>query len=300
MIDRFSRVLTSIAVAGAILGLVTACGGNNDSVPSATLKVVPALGAVYGAPVSVYNGTTGLLLGSGTTGLTSGTVDIPLFGSTSGPIVVKVTLSEGVKYFDEKLNRDETITSATATSLLTALNALPTSDTKSVGVTPLTNMAAKLAGLDPSGSTFTVTPEKALEGLARTVLALGLPADFNITGAPEAAKSLTSLPTDVYGLMLAEMAKRAATTALQQSNDLAASASTNGTVTGSEKLTAVTAALSTAVTVANTGFVLAQPNLVPDTAALGSAVSSQQSTVSSGNAPSGASGASGASGSLSQ
>ncbi len=75
MMSKFSRVFASLAVAGAV-GLIAACGGNNDSAPSATLKVVPALGAVYNGDVSVYS-STGTLLGSGSTG-TTGTANVVL------------------------------------------------------------------------------------------------------------------------------------------------------------------------------------------------------------------------------
>ena len=218
MLNR--RTSLSIAVSIALATSLMACGGS-DHVPSATLEVTPALGAAYGASVTVFNGTTGATLGSGITGATSGTASIPLIGSTSGPIVVKVTLTPGSSYFDEKLNSTVTITSVNTVSLLTALPALPTSTVKSVGVTPLTNMAAKLAGLDPASANVIVSADKATEGAAKTVLALGLPATFNITAAPIAAKSLTTLPNDLYGLLLAEMAKRAPVNALNQAKDLA-------------------------------------------------------------------------------
>lgn len=289
------RKALSISASVVLAASLVACGGSDD-VPSATLNVTPALGATYGASVTVFNGTTGIPLGSGITGAASGSASIPLVGTITGPIVVKVTLSPGSSYFDEKTGRVESI--LTSFVLLTALPALPDSTVKSVGVTPLTNMAAKLAGLDSASSNVIVTADKATEGAAKTVLALGLPASFNITSAPIAAKSLTSLPTDVYGLLLAEMAKRATTDALSQAKDLA-DAVTAGVVVASGKLTTITTAVSSAATAVNTvigaaSVVTVAPNLAPTSNQLSAAVTSQATAIAAGGAPTGATGGTGA------
>jgi len=283
-----------------VAATLTACGGSDDA-PSTTLTVTPALGAVYGASVTVFNGTSGATLGTGTTattGVTAGSASIPLFGSTAGPIVVKVSLDPGTKFFDEASMTDITISSASATTLLTALPSLPASATKSIGVTPLTNMAARLAGLTSSGAVL-VTAQQANEGAARTVLALGLPTTFNIMASPIAAKTAT-FPTDVYGRLLAEMASRApdGKNALDQSNVLVSSvsaATSTISVTSTANLTAVIAAISSAAAAVNTvkgaGTIAVTPsNLAPAAGVLSSAASSQNTANSSGNAPTGASG----------
>ena len=302
------RKTLSLTVSIVLAAALTACGGSDD-VPSATLEVTPALGAAYGASVTVFNGTTGATLGSGVTGATSGTASIPLIGSTAGSIVVKVTLTPGSSYFDEKLNTTVTVTAANTVSLLTALPALPTSTVKSVGVTPLTNMAAKLAGLDPATSNVVVTPEKATDGAARTVLALGLPTSFNITSAPQAAKSLTTLPTDVYGLLLAEMAKKATTNALAQAKVLVDACSTGSVNTTVAGFLDATKALTDATVVVNTvkgsgSIATVAPKYTPSTAELSSAVSAQNTVIAAATTPAGATGATGgatgASGSLSR
>ena len=289
------RTTLALAASLVIAASLVACGGSDD-VSSTNLTVTPALGAVYGAPVTVFNGTTGATLGSGTTGMTTGSVTIPLIGSISGPVVVRVSLSPGTKYFDEKLKSDVTITTANETSMLAVLPTLPTSVNKSVGVTLISNMAAKLAGLNPAATNFSVTAEKANEGAARAVLALGLPTSFNINAAPVAAKSST-FPTDVYGRLLAEMATRAPTgkNALDQFNDLA-SAVTANTVSPSAGLTALTSALTTAAGAVNTvrgagTITVAAANLTPNSTTLAGAASSQNTASSSGNSPTGASGA---------
>ena len=295
------RKTLSLTVSIVLAAALAACGGSDD-VPSATLEVTPALGAAYGASVTVFNGTTGATLGSGVTGATSGTASIPLIGSTAGSIVVKVTLTAGSSYFDEKLNTTVNITSANTVSLLTALPALPTSTVKSVGVTPLTNMAAKLAGLDPSTSNVIVTPAMATDGAARTVLALGLPTSFNITAAPQAAKSLTTLPTDVYGLLLAEMAKKATTNALDQAKDLVNAASTGSVNSSSKGLTEATAALTAAAAVVNTAkgagsIATVAPKTSPTQNDVSAAVTAQNTVIAANTTPTGATGGTGASGS---
>jgi len=269
------RKTLSLTVSIVLAAALSACGGSDD-VTSATLEVTPALGAAYGASVTVFNGTTGTTLGSGVTGATSGTASIPLIGTTV------------------------TITSANTVSLLTALPALPTSTVKSVGVTPLTNMAAKLAGLDPSTSNVIVTPAMATDGAARTVLALGLPTSFNITAAPQAAKSLTTLPTDVYGLLLAEMAKKATTNALDQAKDLVNAAST-GSVTSTTGLTNATKALTDAAAVVNTAkgagsIATVAPKISPTQNDVSAAVTAQNTVIAANTPPTSATGATGGTG----
>ena len=112
---------------------------------------------------------------------------------------------------------------------------------------------------------------------------------------PVAAKSAT-LPTDVYGRLLAEMAKLAPTNALDQNNTLA-NAATTGAVTTSAALTAATTALSSAAASVNTlkgaGTVaIAAPNLTPPSATLTAATNAQNTAISSGLVPTGATGAS--------
>jgi hypothetical protein len=288
------RTTLSLAATLVLAASLVACGGGSDDQPTA-LTVTPVLGAVYGASVTVFNGTTGAILGAGVTDATSGSAGILLQGTLTGPVVVRVSLTPGTKYYDEKLNQVVEISSSNQTSMLTVLPALPSTFIKWVGVTPISNMAAKLAGLDPASTSFSIKADKVNEGAARAVLALGLPQSFNITAPPVAAKSAT-FPTDVYGRLLAEMAKLAPTNALDQNKTLA-DAATAGTVMSSAALTAVTNALSSAAASVNTlkgaGTVaIAAPNLTPAPAALSAATTAQNTAISSGRVPTGATGAS--------
>jgi len=297
MIKRLSRVFTRLAVSGAMLGLIAACGG--DTVPSATLKVVPALGAVYNGDVTVYS-STGTLLGTGSTGAT-GTANVVLVGDTSGAIVVKLALTTTSSFFDESANGGAGAVT-NVTTPFSMLSAAPSLSSE-VGVTSLTNTAAALAGLDVTkvGTTsFALTADQANDGAARLLLALGLPTNFPVFSAPVPATATAPLPTDSYGLMLARLG--ANTDPLQQAKDMVAAVSTGSITTASvfntifadlKTVVAERPSLSTAIAVASTN------NTAPTDEQLTTAKAAVASAFTSG-AATGAIGATGATGSLSQ
>jgi len=200
-----AAALSSLALFG--------CGGTVTA-STTSVSVTPGLGAVYGATVAVYN-ARGVLLGTGTTGAVgsanAGKVNVTLTGYTAGtPVIIKVTLGVGAKYWNEKINDYVEITTVDdSVSLLSVMPAV--TNGQSAGVTPLTNVAAALAGVsatDLGNGTLAVavTDVVIFEAMSRTILALGLPGTTNLTAAPVLASADNLVPTDLYGAVLAAMA----------------------------------------------------------------------------------------------
>lgn len=246
------------------------CGGTT-SASTTKLSVTPVLGAVYGATVSVYN-ASGVLLGTGTTDATTGKVSVTLVGYAAGtPVIVKVTLAPGASYFNEHTGTNVTVASGSSVSLVSVMPAITSG--QAVGVTPLTNMAAKLAGVtaEALGSaplTTALTSAGINVALAKTNLALGLPAATNLTVAPTAATLAAPNPTETMGELLAAMA--AATDPVAQAAALIAAVGTNGTVLDATAITAVNTILANASSTLN--LTIGTPNPTPDTATLNAAV----------------------------
>jgi len=257
---------------------------------------------VYGASVNAYS-ASGALLGSGTTSTSTGSASLSLSGYTAGtPIIVKVTLSAGAKYYDEKSNTEITLAAgATPVSLLSVAPSITSGS--SLGVTPLTNMAAKLAGLDAAavtGSTLStsITSAKIYEGVAKTNLIMGLPTSTNLLAAPVPAKLGAATPSDTYGLLLAKIAIAAPTNALTQATSLVAAVKTDGTVE-----TANLAAITTANTALSTsasalGLTVSAPDTTLNTNTVNAAVTAVTATITSGTKPSGSGSGSGSGSSI--
>ncbi len=283
-VTTFSRRFVLAAVSTAAL-VLSGCGGTASTTSS--LSVTPALGAVYGAVVNVYN-ASGSLLGTGTTDSTTGKVTVTLYGYTSGtPIIVKVTLPAGSSYYNEKTGANETITSSNTTSLLSVVASV--SSGSSVGVTALTNMAAKFAGVDVStvgSATLSValTASAVNTAVVQTNLALGLPAGTLITAAPVAATLAAPSPTDTYGSILATMAKYSTGSPLTQATSLAAAVTlTNGVASiSSTAPTIVTSINSNLSTYASSTVTVSTPNTAPSAAVLAAGVTSQAAAVTTG------------------
>eukprot|EP01034_Spumella_vulgaris_P040445 gene40445-50027_t len=90
---------------------MTACGGGSPDSPVASnvqTTSVPALGAVYGASVYVYN-TAGQLLSTGTTDAVTGKASLSVSSAALGPFLYKVVLSGGSRYYDEGLDAVVTV-----------------------------------------------------------------------------------------------------------------------------------------------------------------------------------------------
>ena len=221
------------AVAFSALSLF-GCGGTTTTATT-SLSVTPVLGAVYGATVSVYN-ASGVLLGTGTTDASTGEVSVTLVGYTAGtPVIIKVTLAAGSSYFDEKSGTVIPVTAASPVSLLSVMPAV--SSGQAVGVTPLTNMAAKLVGLTASAVgtaplATAITATNIYTAVAKTILALGLPSNTSLTAAPVAATYANPIPaTDSMGKILALMAKNSTyANAAAQADALVAAVNTDGTI----------------------------------------------------------------------
>jgi len=286
MYKLFTKRSFSFALTAVALVAFSGCGGgSSDSVatsnptptptptPTSTrvLSVTPALGAVYGGTVNVYS-NTGVLLGTATTNNTDGKAAVSLSNYTPGtPIVVKVSLGAGASYFDEKKGINVNVTAANPISLLSVLPDVGVGQT--VGVTPITNMAAKLAGLTPnavgSGALATTLSADAIyTAVAKTNLFLGLPASMNILAAPVAATVTAPIPTEALGQILAVMAKNTiAADPAAQSLAMAAAVKTDGTVDLANKvgITEVNGTL-TNPTIAKSLSIVVAPSVLEPTA----------------------------------
>lgn len=133
-------LLPAILTAGLLL---TACGGgSNDTTPASTpsksVAIVPSLGMVLGATVNLYQADGTTLLGSAVLAA-DGTVSVTYSGDYSGPIVVELVGDAGATYYDENAG---TLLSTGSGPLLHAL--VPAGTTRTA-VTPLTEIAYRIA-----------------------------------------------------------------------------------------------------------------------------------------------------------
>ena len=238
--------------------LLAACGGTATVSTPATVSnmvLTPAKGACLGCTVSVYS-QAGVLLASGTTDTTTGKITLDTAGNTS-LLLVKVTGNSTAKYFDEKTGTEQPF--ASTASMVTVVPSF--SSGGEIGVTPLTTMAAKLAGVDTAtlgSGTFvaqTLTAASIQDAGARTLLLLGLPPTFKLFAAPVPATSANPVPTDTYGGLLARLGATAATgsSALALFDSFVAAVpkstvSTAGVITPVEIATTALATLTTAST----------------------------------------------------
>lgn len=279
----------SAALVVGIAGFLTACGGSSDPVIT-KLSVTPVLGAVYGGTVNVYN-NSGALLGTATTSTNDGKANVELSNYTDGsPVIVKVTLNAGSSYFNEKTGTNTVVTAANSVSLLSVLPAVGAG--QSVGVTPITNVAAKLAGLsaDTVGSTVITTPITAdaiYTAVAKTNLVLGLPVATNILAAPVAATATAPTPTETLGKVLATMAKNTSSSdPVAQANALASAVKTDGTVdsTKTAAIIEVNATLKDPVKTTGLSLVISNANTAPTTAQVTAAATSVKTVVDAAKA----------------
>jgi hypothetical protein len=299
--SSLSRRLALTVISAAAITLA-GCGGTVSSTSGTTaLTVTPALGAAYGATVYVYS-ATGTLLGSGTTG-SDGKANVSLTGYTAGqPVIIRTVLGVGSFYFNEKTGANTTPVTASEipVTLMAVVPAVATG--QAVGVTPLTNMAAAFVGVTAATTTptKTVTSAAVYEAVAKTNLALGLPAATNITEAPIAATAsnwdkvagvITGSSTAtgaVTGKILAEMAKASTSTPAAQAVALAAAVNTTtgAIVTGTTPtvLTSVNTALATAATTLS--ITVVAPVTAPSTSQVSEATTTATAVV--GNAVPGA------------
>jgi hypothetical protein len=218
-----------------VAALLTACGGGGGGgggTAAAGVTVVPALGAFSaGVRVEAYDPVTGLAIGDGATTDATGTAVIDL-GTHASSFILKVSGSATAKYFEEGLTANGTDTSFTSNDVLLALVPASAAVTKgaSIGVTPLTHMAAGFAVNSLSDLKVNIPVGKdaadvMFEALARARYITGLSVQNNSRGTtlnPLLAPSVFSATTKAaginlsqaggyYGLYLAELSKAVST-----------------------------------------------------------------------------------------
>ncbi len=191
---------------------MTACSDSSSSVSTTSFDVTPSLGIVYGGTVQAYS-ASGVLLGSGTTGAATsanpGKATVAMTGYTAGqPVVLKLVLVPGVTtYFNEKINDVAPVT--TESYLASVVPSVVSGST--AGITPATNLAAKIAGVTAgsSGVTLlsTVTSDNIYKAVIQTNRLLGLPDTTNLLVAPVPATKAAPAGGDTYGKILAALAK---------------------------------------------------------------------------------------------
>ncbi len=216
--------------------LLTACGGGGGGATGSTaasgVTVVPALGAFSaGVRVEAYDPVTGLAIGDGATTDATGTAVIDL-GTHASSFVLKVSGSATAKYFEEGLTANGTDTNFTSNDVMLALVPASAAVTKgaSIGVTPLTHMAAGFAVNSLSDLKVNIPAGKdaadvMFEAMARVRYIVGLPVQNSSRGTtlnPLLAPSVLSATTKAsginlsqaggyYGLYLSELSKAVST-----------------------------------------------------------------------------------------
>jgi len=218
--------------------LLVACGGGGggsaaSSSAATGVTVVPALGAFStGVRVEAYDPVTGLAIGDGATTDATGKAVIDL-GTHATSFVLKVSGSATAKYFEEGLTTSGTDIAFTSNDMMLALVPASAAVTKgaSIGVTPLTHMAAGFAVNSLSDLKVNIPAGKdaadvMYEAMARVRYITGMPVQTSergkITLNPLLAPSVLSATTKAsginlsqsggyYGLYLAELSKAVST-----------------------------------------------------------------------------------------
>ena len=199
------------ALALALTATLAACGGggggsSGTTTPASTtttVTVTPTLGRFSAGTVTAY-GLDGSTLGSGTIDATSGSAQLQIPGSYTGPYVIAVT---GGSYFDEATG---TTQSQPAQSSLVAV--IASSAPAVVGVNAITNAAAALLGVQPAHPATTVTSNGAQQANLAAATLLGLPGvdptliiPTPITSSSSQISGLT--PADQLATKLASLAE---------------------------------------------------------------------------------------------
>lgn len=221
-----------------IAALLTACGGGGGggaagSSAATGVTVVPALGAFSaGVRIEAYDPVTGLAIGDGATTDATGRAVIDL-GTHASSFILKVSGSATAKFFEEGLTANGTDTDFTSNDVLLALVPASAAVTKgaSIGVTPLTHMAAGFAVNSLSDLKVNIPAGKdaadvMYAAMARARYIAGLPVQNSergkITLNPLLAPSVLSSTTKAsginlshaggyYGLYLSELSKAVST-----------------------------------------------------------------------------------------
>jgi hypothetical protein len=150
--NRFSVLATAVAFSMS-LGACSLSGDDGDEVPGLTLLVTPAKGAFgLGAKCEAFDGASGAFLATSLTDV-SGNCSLQT-GQFRGPVVVRVCGgASGVTVFDETLTTPANVPLGATECLVAAAPAIPAGNSPSMGVTPLTHIAAVAAGVNPASAT---------------------------------------------------------------------------------------------------------------------------------------------------
>jgi hypothetical protein len=216
-ITRFSALASAVALS-LTLDACSWSGDSGDEVPGLTLLVTPAKGAFgLGAKCEAFDGASGAFLATSLTDL-SGNCSLQT-GQFRGPVVVRVCGgASGVTVFDETLTTPANVPLGATECLVAAAPAIPAGNSPSMGVTPLTHIAAVAAGVNPAstapaaGSAAAITAANAQ--VKNSILGASFTA-FDILDVPVAPRAGTVIGTGStigvnYGAFVAALAQSTA------------------------------------------------------------------------------------------
>jgi len=227
------RLVQTIAL--SLAAFLAGCGGDDSSY--ATVDVTPVAGKFSSGTVDVFN-STGAKIGSASVNSTTGKATVTL-NVTSAPSIMVFRVAGG-SYYDEGTNA-----SATNDYMLSVVSAGATGG--SYAVTPLTHMAAAIAGVSMTSSAASFTPPATFTttSIAAAINAVPLllgvdPAQLDITAPPtlisaastawpSAVGSATTAKANAYAYLLAVVSANARAAGLtngQMVEQLRAAAST--------------------------------------------------------------------------
>jgi len=215
--NRFSILATAVALSLS-LGACSWSGDNGNEVPGLTLLVTPAKGAFgLGAKCEAFDGASGAFLATSLTDV-SGNCSLQT-GQFRGPVLVRVCGGAlGVTVFDETLTQPANVPLGATECLVAGAPAIPAGNSPSMGVTPLTHIAAIAAGVNPAstapaaGSAAAITA--ANTQVKNAILGASFTA-FDILDVPVAPRAGTVISTGStigvnYGAFVAALAQSTA------------------------------------------------------------------------------------------
>ena len=145
---NMKRRIFGLSLVTAATAVLVACGGGGTNWPAAStvaLSVTPAKGAIYGATATAYGLTSSTALVAGTTDSTTGKASLAIpTTNASGVVMITVAGNSTATYYNEANNTKPSFASTNV--FATVLPSVAAG--ASAGVTPLTTMAVKLAGVD--------------------------------------------------------------------------------------------------------------------------------------------------------
>ena len=213
---RFSALASAVALSLS-LGACSWSGDNGNEVPGLTLLATPAKGAFgLGAKCEAFDGASGAFLATSSTDV-SGNCSLQT-GQFRGPVVVRVRGGTGVTVFDETLTIPANVPLGATDCLLAAAPAIPAGNAPSIGVTPLTHIAAVAAGVNPASAAPAAGSAAAITAANAQVKSAILGTSFNafdLLDAPVPPRAGTVISTGStngvqYGAFVAALAQSTA------------------------------------------------------------------------------------------